>query len=239
MIATLALAETGGLFDADIGCSVDVSQATTFDHAALVAAKLSRSDGYDLKLFGDSGERITMTSISGANTTTCRIIWNVGQDTLVAGGTLSYSLEYGNLGLQTSPFGGTPGPTAASLGASVSGVFTFPTLTLPVPSFPVGESLIVDVDSVGSDVSPTTRTALRNRNSRLRTSVIWRSLSPSDLYQVRAWVFARLGGAVTFPHTHLSILDSGTYRMVPGSFKVEQMRRLEWFASLEVEEVFV
>lgn len=239
MIASLVLTETGGLFDVEIGDSIDVAQSTTFDHAALVTAKLSRADGYDLSLKGDSGERITITSISGANTSTCRLIFNLGQDSLVSSGTLTFSLNYGNLGLNSSPFSGTPGTTVTARGAAVSGVYTFSTVTLPDAAFPLGETIIHDIDAVGSGASPTVRTAVRNKNSRKRSTLTWRAITPEDAYQIRAWIFARLGGASTFPHTHTSFLSSGTYRLIPSSVRIEQMTRRAWNVSLDVEEVYV
>lgn len=229
MIATVTLSNTSGT-DIAAGTTVDTN-SLTFDHRAKSWALQMRPDGYDIRIYGPSGASAGLVGIVGAETTSCRVKFNLTEN-LDNGDTQAYTMHFGNLGSYDNPYTAT-----ASGNANVGMAISFPVPVLPCPSFPFAETWVDDVDVLSSAQSPTVRTARRNVNRHKRYALTWRSLTASEAYEVRAWVYARGGGNTTFTESTASFLPSGSYRMIPGTLKIEQMTRVQWNIGFDVEGV--
>lgn len=213
----------------------------SFDHAALVTAGRSRADANDLYMWhtGVVGA-VTMTSISGANTATCKVAFNAVQNIAASATDFAYRIGFGNLGATTATALGSAGP-ASPADARVDQAIV-PALGLPEPGYVIDRSEIQDVDELPYPEWRTPHRALRNQNPRRRYRFVWPvGLPVWDWYAIRAVVQGSRGGVstVTAPAALSTKMMSESTAIVPvpGSLRLSQHSKLGFSAELEVETV--
>jgi len=233
------LAETGGIKGIDGGSIITYSAwPAGFDHASLVTAKRSRADGFDFALWYQGYGYLPLVSIRNPNTAACALsfVTYPYADIAPSGVDKLYWLMIGNLGAQVDPTVSTSA-TAPSGTPSVTAVAS--TLTLPNPGFPLSYDQLDDVAEAPYPEFRTPHRRSTNENRRKVYSLTWSNISPTDWYEIRAFLLAQRGGASSFTDTVAAFLPAGSYRIVPGSADFTQSSRGDFKASLQVEEVMV
>lgn len=230
MIATYTVQNiSGGTIAA--GTTVDAN-AAIFDHAAMVTALTSRSDGFDLVMLDESGNVVPLVGLANANTATGRLKFNV-TTSFANGVTLNYTLHHGNLGRQVDPF-----TASVSGAANVACVATFASASLPVPSFSMESAYDRRIDAARYPDTLSTRANYRRNPPRATYRLRWDAIDPAEWYEIRAFLHAQRGGASSFDSaTYATFLPSATYCVRPGSASFSQASRTRFSAEMTVDEV--
>jgi hypothetical protein len=220
---------TGGALSA--GARIDTaSWASGINHASLVTAWRSRSDGYDLRFWHTTYGDLTW-NVNSVNVSTMKLEWYLPAGMNNGAVDTGYRLTFGNLGAQTSPFTALTGGTKTGTATA-----TLPSLSLPDGS--IGESFVYTHDVDANDaLSP--RRGLRNQNTRRVWSIEWEHLSPEDWYELRAFVreYRGTAGKWTAPAWfQRGVGNDVRFAKVPS---LAQTSRLGYHASAVVEEVII
>lgn len=201
-----------------------------FDHAALVAAKRSRADGYDLRMYHLTQGAVPVASISGANTADCRLVFNTVTTLAPSASDANYRVIFGDMGATLPTYAGL---IAEDLSSSVTPI-AVPALTLPTPGFSLDREDDHDVDEIGYPEVLSPRVSLRNQNDRPEFTINWRNISAEDWYEIRAFWNAYKGGAGYWnPPSWLSSTATERFRCV--SLTATQHTRLSFSAAMVVE----
>lgn len=196
-----------------------------FDHAALVAAYRSRADGKDLRVRHTTAGPVPLVTITGLNSTNCRIGFNLVAGILGSMGDTAYRVGFGDLGanLQSFVAAGAFGP-----GVCLATAGSVPAPALPDPGYDLTEVMAHGVRAFDTGLQGRTATLHEHDGQVLRAQ--WRGASGETAYEIRA-VLAATKGAGTFTYAGY------TYRLVPGSFSMEQTSSVSWNVSLSMENV--
>lgn len=203
-----------------------------FNHAALVTAGRSRSDGYDFWMYHTTRGPVPLVSIVGANTSACYVTFNF----VAALGALDdpdtgYRLVFGDLGSLTSRATAAAGPNPATASAT----YSVPSITIPPPSFPMTQVSAYETKAVEYPDFAVFRRADLNENRRTFVQAEWRDVSPEDWYEIRAVVRASRGGVGTVSPSWLT----GSYRVRPGTPSFTQDTKGKFSASMELEQALI
>ncbi len=236
MKATLTLTNNTGT-SVPSGYSVDVAQPTSFNHATLVTALRSKSNGYDIRVLDSDGTVAGLSSISNPNTSTCRLIFNLTKALASSGGSSVYTVEFTDLSRLINPATATAGATITSRGVTLTASWSIPAVTLPVPGYPYSFTRADAVDELSYPSFPTTRRARRHTNPTTMIEAAWVAIAPEEFYEIRAFNHAYGGGAGTFTEAAVSWLDAGTYRIQPNSLRLVQEARLAYRANVTILKV--
>jgi hypothetical protein len=236
MRATLTLTNNTGT-SVPAGYSVDVAQPTSFNHAQLVTALRSKSNGYDIRVLDNDGTVAGLSSISSVNTSSCRLIFNLTKALAASGGSTVYTVEFTDLSRLINPATATAGATVTSRGVTLTAAWSIPSVTLPVPGYPYSFTRMDMVDEISYPESPTTRRAVRNTNPSTAIQAAWYAIAPEEFYEIRAFNHAYGGGSGTFTEAAVSWLDAGRYRIQPNSLRLLQEARLSYKANATILKV--
>ena len=203
---------------------------TGFDHASLVSAFRSRSDGYDLRMWHQLDGRVQIATLKNENTSACTVEFNARRSILAGSADANYRIRFGDLGQTISSFE-TPGtPTIATPSITVG----VPSVTLPSPGFPLTYTRVDDVRELAYPDYRTPHRKAAHENQVKTYELTWNpGVSAEDWYEIRAFVRSQAGGASSFTVSWLT----GTYRVVPDSLVLAQDSRRSFRASLQIEEV--
>lgn len=163
-----------------------------FDHAALVAAKRSRADGYDILMRHTELGLVTVVGQTGLNTSSCTIEFIIAAT--IAAGTSDgkYRIHFGDLGA-TLPMLGAGGVAAPLDATATPGAV--PAVALPSCGFSLVRTDSPDTDELPYPDFASPRAAARNQNDRATFQLAWPAISPEDWYEARAFFRAYKGGA--------------------------------------------
>ena len=190
-----------------------------FDHAALVAARRSRSDAKDMWIRHTTAGFVPIVSIAGANTSACKVSFNLAAGILGSMGDANYRLVFGDLGrnFQTTTAAGTgSGGSVAVADGSV------PALTLPATyGFPLTEVNDYGVREFGQ------RRGTWHENTQQTLSLRYAAASGETAYEIRALIESTRG-AGTFT------VSGFDYVYVPGSLSWVQTSAVNYDVSLEI-----
>jgi hypothetical protein len=233
---SIPLTITAGVNPIIVGNRIEASYYSAgFDHAALVAAYRSRADGYDLYMRHATAGAVTLISLSGANTSNCRVVFVAAFALAPAGVDAGYSIIFGNLGATLPTYGaGLVGVIDASVTPGA-----VPAVALPSPGFPLDRSDDQDADGTGYPETLSPRWQLRNQNDRPVFTLQYANISPEEWYEIRAFKRAKRGGASTWsPPAWLygasaGVASTDLFRLVGCS--TTQGSRKEFMATVECE----
>lgn len=210
--------------------SGDSFESNTFDHAAVVTAHRSRSDGYDMRLYHTLYGPVTFT-LRNPNTATANIRAIAQQEYVAVAVDGRFRLIYGNLAHQVTPFGSPSAPSGITTNMPV----TFGSALLPAPGWPLERIDIRDVDTNEYPESMSVRRRARNQNPRSGYRLSWYHLTPDDWYAIRAHQHAMRGGAGAFSAPSW-LGGAATYRYVSLP-TLRQSSRLGYEADAAIEEL--
>lgn len=209
---------TAGLSGAAVGDKVFTS-SLGFDHAALVTAKRSRADGYDLWLYHTVAGRVAAFELFSPNTTAAYLTFDVMSALAPSATDNRYRLVFGDLGWSRSRF-------TTPAGSSTAGAeYSVPAIALPNYGFEVTDASEYGVRESASLVR---RAATLHEHQGQRLRLNYPGCDGATAYAVRAFI-ASLKGAASFSFIGF------TYRYVPGSLEWEQTTAVNYRVSLEVE----
>lgn len=210
-------------FDRSVGDYVAAADwASGFDHAALVAARRSRADGKDLRMRHTTAGVVPIVAVSGANTSNCRIGFNLVAAILGSMGDTAYRIGFGDLGANFQPT-----VTAGASGPGICGAVpqAVPALALPNPGYDLTEAVEYGVREFATLVR---RSATLHEYPAQTLRLQWRNVGGEDAYAVRAVVESVRGvGPVTF--------SGFSYSIVPGSFSFETLSAASHNVTLTLE----
>ena len=228
---TMALILTANTLDISAGQECPVGRWTVgFDHASLVAAQRSRADGYDLRIEHAVRGTVGIVSITGLNTSSCKIGFIAVQNVSAATTDPNYRLVFGDLGA-TIPTYVSPDvdvPADATLTFSA-----LPALALPNPGFPMELTPGFDIDEMPYPEHASPRFGLRNQNGRDMRTLTFNHISPEEWYELRAFVRALKGAGIFTPPAWL---DATGYGYFVVDFR-PTCTRGDFNAELELEKV--
>ena len=217
-------------FNRSAGENVDASQwiASTFNHAALVTALRSRADGKDLYISHTTYGKCETVSVTGANTTNCRISFNLITGILGSTSDSGYRIVFGDLG-RSNPIYAAAGTTSACAVSASSA----PAVALPPYGYDVTGTVADGTRTADYPDFLVTRRAALHENTATGLRLQWRQASGEWAYMVRAWVHAQAGGCTAVD------LGLGTnYRYLPNSLSFEQVSKSNYNVSLQVETAY-
>jgi len=228
--ASVVVTSTSG--NASAGTVIESSHWTSgFDHAAVYANKLMRLDGYDWRLWHTStGAAVQFTTDTGTETSDCRIRFKLAAN-IASTTTDYYTLTFGNLGWQSSPFtsliSNPPGATMA-----VSCTVSYP--ELPPPAFPVEVEYLNDTVELPFPTFAARATRVMNQNARQVIRVDWKNLLPEEWYSIQSFEYRKRGGAASWTGPAWLTSSSQTYRFLG---PVSYTKSPTYSASCVLEEV--
>lgn len=212
-------------FDRAVGDYVAAADwVAGFDHAALVAAKRSRADAKDLWLRHTTAGLVQVVAVTGANTTDCRVGFNLARAILGSMGDNGYRLGFGDLGrnFQTTHAAGAVGPGVCAVTAGAA-----PAVALPNYGYDLTEVITYGVRESRAEVL---RMATLHEHAGQRLRLSYRNVDGTTAYEVRALLESvKYAGTLT--------LSGFNYRYVPGSLEWEQFSANGYHVALEIDAV--
>lgn len=231
-MAEIAVTVTASISSDETAGTLCGSTVAGFDHAALVTAYRSRSDGKDWWMYHVLDGPVPLVSAAFTNTAGAYPTFNLTRTIAAGASDSNYRLVFGDLGVTDRTYaaaGSTP------IGAVATSAFTVPSLTLPPPSFPLEQVAAYETRSVGYPDFAVIRRADLNENRATFVRAEWRDITPEDWYEIRAVVRAARGGAATVAPSWLI----GTYRVRPNSWAFRQDTAQRFSASMELEQALI
>lgn len=196
-----------------------------FDHAALVTALRSRSDGADFRLRHQTTGVAVPLAASGLNTTACKLAFALVAE-IAAPGTDTYILTTGDLRNSATPFSTITGAAVGSVAMPVTAA------AMPTPGFPLER---FDVpDTIASD-GQSFRRGNASENFRAKYRLNYPAIRAEDWYELRAIWNAGRGGATR--HAIPSWLSSAAAGIVLTSASFAKSGPGHFAAELVAEEV--
>jgi len=203
------------------------------DHAALVTAKRSRADGYDLRMRHLITGNVGIVSAAGLNTASCTIVFVAAQNVNAGDSDGQYRVVFGNLGATAPTWGAANlGDVPADARATPAAP---PAVALPSPGFSLDQDIDPDVDENAYPEFLATRRARRNQNSRPTFVIQYSNIQPEEWYEIRAFVRSLAGGARVFNPPSWLGSASDLFRLL--AWRTEQPTRMQFMATVECEKV--
>ncbi len=223
-MAEIAVTVTASIASEEVAGTYCATTVSGFDHAALVDALRSRSDGKDWWMYHTLDGAVPFVSAAFTNTTGAYPTFNLTRTIAAGASDTNYRLVFGDLSRSVRILASAG---LSPVGTVSTSAFTVPALALPSPGYDIPDTVTFGVRRFGVNVE---RTAQLHEYAEQRIRVQWRACSGEDAYTIRA-VVASVRGAGT-----VSFLGFD-YRILPNSLQWEQLSALHFNVSLELESV--